>query len=465
MRIKQIVRIVRGRLLAGDAQRDVAPDRIITDSRAIKPGDFFVALSGPNFDGNDYAEEAIARGACGVIVTRYNGKPCTCGAAVIKVRDAVRALQDIAAYHRLKFRIPVVAVTGSNGKTSVKDMIAAVLSKKFCVLKSEGTKNNHIGVPQTILKLNNTHEVLVLELGTNHKGEIKTLGAIASPTIAVMTNIGPSHLEFLKDLDGVYNAKREILDTLYGKSPLVIVNGDDPYLSRIRPKHFKLITYGLNGGNNINAGNIIILKNKINFRVIIGSVKKLFGKEKKEFELNLLGVHNIYNALAAIAVGRASGVGYKPLYDALLKFTPTRLRLDLKEARGITIINDAYNSNPLSMKSAVGALANYPAVSRWVVSGDMMELGAKAASFHKMVGRQIADKRIDGLITLGRYSRYTSLEARAAGMRKDRVWHLHNHDEIVSVLRRMVKRGDAVLVKGSRGMRMETVAEKFCEKG
>jgi len=350
----------------------------------------------------------------------------------------------------MRFRVPVIGVTGSNGKTTVKDMIAGALSSKFNVLKNEGTKNNHIGVPLTLLKLNDSHDMCVVEMGTNHRGEIRLLAGIASPTVAVITNIGPSHLEFFGDLKGVFAAKREILETLRVGS-LVVINGDDEYLSTIKSRIFKIMRFGLNIINDFQASGVSADGASIRFTL----------NYRSPFTLNLIGAHNVYNALAAIAIAYNFDISYLATKKVLSEYSPAGMRLNARQVGDVTVIDDAYNSNPLSMKSAIKALTEYPAKGRWVVSADMLELGQREKEFHSMVGEAIARSGFNGLITFGNLSRHTSLRALECGMNKNRVWHCSDRAEIADILKKSMDKGDAVLVKGSRAMRMEEVIKKL----
>ncbi|MCX5686238.1 MAG: UDP-N-acetylmuramoyl-tripeptide--D-alanyl-D-alanine ligase [Candidatus Omnitrophica bacterium] len=451
MRIKEILKITGGKLLSGSPDTDIDLSKISTDSRTIKKGQIFIALKGPNFDGNEFVEDVFRKGAVGAIVSVLGSRFSVLGKTIISVEDTTKAMQDIAACHRRKFKIPVIAVTGTNGKTTVKEMMAAVLSKKFNVLKNAGTENNHIGVPQTLLKLKPSHDICILELGTNHKGEIRSLAGIARPTIAVITNIGPSHLEFLSDLEGVYEEKKEVLEFLDVKTGLAVINGDDKYLSKIKKEGIDILRYGFKTSNDFCARALKPAKNNIIFVV----------NNKMVYELNLCGTHNIYNALAAIALAGRFGISYKPAREALFDYVPVKMRLDINRLNGIDIINDSYNSNPLSMDSALEALKYYPAKAKWVVSADMLELGRHSVRFHKLIGERIAKADVSGLLTFGALSRHTSSQAMRSGMRRDRLWHCSSHDEIADILKKTARPGDAVLLKGSRGMKMENVLEKF----
>ncbi len=454
MRVEKIVEITRGRLLSGDPDIEIDPSRISTDSRSVKRAELFLALKGPNFDGSDFIEGAFKKGAIGAIVTTRPLFIKDSEKIMIVVKDTTRALEDIALYHRRNFKIPVIAVTGSNGKTTVKDMIWSLVSADYDVLKNEGTKNNHIGLPQTLLKLKRCHELCVLELGTNHRGEIRNLARVARPTVAVITNIGPSHLEFLGDLNGVYEAKKEIFEFLDRKKGLAVLNGDDEFLSKIKGKSFKIVRFGFGDSNDFRAEVVSIEKDNLKF-VVNG---------KWEFELNLLGVHNIYNALAAIAVASKFGVSYRSMKNILSQYRPPEMRLSLATINGVRVINDSYNSNPMSMNSALETIKYYPAKARWVVSGDMLELGEQSVHFHRMAGRAIAESGANGLVAFGKLSRHTVSQAIASGMSENRIWHCSTHDEVATILRRITKKGDVVLLKGSRGMKMEEVLGKFKTK-
>lgn len=450
MKVGNIVRITGGKLLSGDPEREVVPSMISSDSRTLKRGELFLGLSGENFRGEDFVAAALKKGAIGAIATRFPLQIKNSKRIAIEVKDGIEALQAIAIYHRSHFKIPVIAVTGSNGKTTVKEMIWKVLSAKYNILKNEGTKNNHIGVPQALLKLDESHKVCVLELGANHKGEIRVLSNVVRPTIAVITNIGPSHLEFFGSLGNVYKAKKEIVEFL-DKRGTVIVNGDDRLLSNMKPKTFKMIKFGF-GRSNAFRARIVSIQN--------GRTKFILN-DKEGFTLNVLGVHNVYNGLAAIAVARLFSISYNKIKDALFNYSPERMRLDPEDVRGIAIINDSYNSNPMSMRSALEVMKYYPARAKWIVAGDMMELGRESVNFHKMIGEAIARENFNGLLTLGKLSKHMIAQARACGMKKCALWHCSTHVEIADILKRVARRGDVILLKGSRGMRMEEVLKKL----
>lgn len=449
MKAAEILKATKGKLISGKASADIKLASISTDSRTIARGEFFLPLKGNNFNGEEFVGEAIRKGARGAFVTRLPGHKSE-DKIVIQVKDTTKALQRLARYHRMKFDIPVIGVTGSNGKTATKDMISRLLSAKFNVLKNEGTKNNHIGVPQTLLKLDKKHDICVLEMGANHKGEIRLLADIARPAIVIITNIGPSHLEFLKDLKGVFEAKKEIFEFL-GRGGLAIVNGDDEYLTGLKSRAFKIIKFGFDEGNDLKAAVFSANSSRMEFSL----------NDKTHFTLNLLGLHNIYNALAAIGIARHFKLGVEVIKKGLAGYRPAYMRLNISSIGGITIINDSYNSNPSSMKCALQAIKDLSANAKWIVSADMLELGKKENDLHRMVGESVARSGFKGLLTFGTLSRHTYNRALECGMDKERIWHCSTRDEVADTLRKVIRRGDAILVKGSRAMGMERVVEKL----
>lgn len=454
MKVEEIAKITKGKLLSGDPNADIDPSRISTDSRTVKRGEFFIALRGPNFDGSDFIEDAFSKGAIGVLAASYKRQIDNKKTIIIETKDTLKALQDIAQNHRQRFNIPIIGVTGSNGKTATKEMIWSILSTKYNVLRNEGTKNNHIGVPQTLLKLKRLHDICVLEMGMNHLGEIRLLSRIARPTIAVITNIGPSHLEFLSGLESILKAKKEILEEL-DRSGTLVINGDDELLARIKSDKFKILRFGFERANDFKADNVSIRNNRIEFLL----------NSKTKFELNLLGIHNVYNALASIAAASRFNIDYESMQKTLSSYKPSYMRLNIKNIEGLIVIDDSYNSNPLSMKCALDALKGYAADAKWVVSGDMLELGKDGEYFHKALGEEIARSGIKGLVTFGELSKATFAQAEICGMAREYLWHCKSHKEAADILKKVAKTGDAVLVKGSRAMKMEEVIKKLEDKG
>jgi len=427
-----------------------SPGSISIDTRTIKKGDTFLAIQGERFDGHCFVKEAFKKGAKLAIVSKIPQLPTAYKSRLICVKNTVKTLGDIARLRRLEFNTPVVAITGSNGKTTAKDLAAHVLGSGYNVLKNETSKNNLIGLPLTLCKLQKKHGVAVLEMGMNHFGEIRKLSEIAKPNIGVVTNIGPSHLEFLGTLRNVYKAKAELFECLT-KKDTVVLNADDSYLRNPKNVKAKKVYFGIEKKCFFQAKNLIHEKNRWTFSL---------GKEKG-FELTLLGKHNIYNALIAIAVARQFGIEFSTIKKRIKTFRPScPMRLQSKRVRGVEILDDSYNSNPLSMECAIDTLAGHVTRGkRIVVTGDMLELGKNAKSMHEEVGGLIARGPFDTLITMGRLSRFTRNRARDRGMQS--LYHAASHRGAASLLKKITRPGDIVLVKGSRGMQMEKVIEEF----
>jgi len=447
--INELLKAAKGRLMSG--KKNATVRGISIDSRTILPGYAFIAIKGNNFDGHDFIKEAIRKGA-GCIISEPRGRRHHApGATLIEVKDSVKALGNIARFHRKRFTLPVIAITGSNGKTTVKDMVAWVLSQRFKVLKNTGTKNNHIGLPQTLLNLNSSYDLAVLELGTSHFGEIGYLAEICLANIGIITNIGPSHLEYLKNLRGVFREKYSLIKYL-NKRGIAILNADDSLLKR------KLLTenecpvmfgFGIVNHGDFFATDIRVLKQKIEFLV----------NRKYKFTLRVLGYYNIYNALAAIAVGRLFGMEYKDIAARLVNFNLPQSRLGFIELKKIRFIDDSYNSNPLSLKQALEALHNFKVEGRKIlVMGDMLELGNRSELFHRQAGYQIA-RICDVFITVGRLSKFAARAARLGGFDSRNIFTCESTLEARDILFKKIspRPDDIVLVKGSRSMKMEEV--------
>jgi len=444
LNIGEILKATGGRLLSGNRRCRIPG--ISIDSRTIKKGELFLAIKGRRFDGHYFIRDVFKKGACGAVVGNNLQEPSLVKEGrIIKVKDSLKALGDIAAYHRKRFDIPVIGITGSNGKTTVKEMVWHILSAKENVLKNRGTRNNLVGLSLTLLGLRKDHSAAVLEMGANHLGEIERLTEILKPTIGLINNIGPSHLEFLKDESGVLKVKSEMVHGLR-KKDLLFLNGDDPMLERVEPR-CKKIRFGLKKHNDFRATDIKS-NGRISFKV--NSISPL--------AINLPGMHNLYNALAAVAVTSYIGIDIFAVRDRLLDFRLPDMRMELKKVKGIEFINDAYNSNPLSLKCAIQTLSDFKRDGKKIlVSGDMLELGPKGRFFHSLIGRAVAESSVDTLITVGRLSRYTAEAAGSAGMKKENLWPCSDAEEATTILRRIAKPGDTVLIKGSRAMAMEEI--------
>ena len=447
--VKDALISTKGRLLSGN-QSDILMG-ISTDTRRIKGGELFLAIKGQRFDGHNFLLDAVSRGAGGVLVQDgciVNAKFKLPDASFISVPDSIKALGDIAHFHRSRFKIPVIGITGSNGKTTTKEMTAAILNRKLNVLKNFGTENNHIGVPLTLMRLKPEHKIAVLELGTNHLGEVRRLSEIARPSVALITNIGPSHLEHLKDIDTVLKAKTEILEFL-DKDARVIVNADDEHLKKIKTK-LKLVKFGLDKKADFAADKVNVEPDGISFR--------LNGKWK--IEMSVAGRHSVYNALAAIAASWDFGLSIEEIIEALREFKGPSMRMEVKRFGDIKIINDTYNSNPLSMGQAIEALKDMTTKGRKIlVAGDMLELGNLSGRFHHLVGRQAAESGIDLIVAVGKLAEHVARGAKEAGMSQKKIKMFNLTKDARETMTNLVKKGDIVLVKGSRAMKMEEIVQ------
>lgn len=442
----EVLQASAGELLQG--RPDIRIRRISTDTRDIRKGDLFVAIKGEHFDAHNFLGQAVAGGAVALLIS---DRTCfvPAGVAVVVVKDTVQAYGDLAGAYRKKFsRIRVCAVTGSAGKTTTKEMIAAVLGTRFRVLFNKGTENNHIGVPATLLKMKSSHQAAVIETGTNHHGEIDRLAAIVGPDVAVFTNVGPSHLEGLGSPDGVFQEK-SALAAHVRDGGLLVVNNDDIRLSRL-PGMFpslRAVKFSVEGASDIRATGIEISRKGLTFCV---------GKESFRLKDPVPG--NLYNALAAIACARELRIPFSEIRRGLLRFRAPAGRQCFHRAGRVTVIDDAYNANPVSFRNAVCTLQMLRPARSILVAADMLELGSGAQDLHRQVGEFAADRKIDILLTCGNLARHIAQGA-AQGAGQTRVVSCSDQQEVLSFLRDNVRPGDAVLVKGSRGMRMENVVK------
>ena len=432
---------------------------ISIDSRTIKKGELFVAIKGARFDGHDFVPEVIKNGAWGALVdrseleTKYSS---LCGLRnILPVEDTIFALQELSQMHRKKFAIPVIGITGSNGKTTTKEMLASILKQKGSVLKNEGNLNNHIGVPLTLLKIDARHTSAVVEMGMSALGEIDTLARLVSPDVGVITNIGPAHLEFLGTTDLVAQAKAELLGNLKTDG-IAVLNADDRYFTVLRNKYEgRVLSFGIENKADVSASRIQQGKDFTDMTIEAADVRV-------DVRLPAVGKHNVYNALAAAAAATAVGVPLDAVKHGLEDFSPVAMRSELKQVKGRTVLADCYNANPGSVKAALETLISLRAGRKAVaVLGDMLELGDSAADAHREVGRLAAHLGVDVLITMGPLATYINEGALEAGMPKDRVIAAGSHAEAAARLREQSKNGDAVLIKGSRGMKMEKIMEEF----
>jgi len=449
IQLKDVILATGGTLLQG--MPSVSIDKVSTDSRDVKSGDLFVALKGERFDGHDFIEEAVKKGAQALIThVIKDNLPGEIG--VVLVKDTLKALQDIAAFYRRLFNIPVTAVTGSTGKTTTKDMIHTLLAANFNVLKSEGNLNNQIGLPLTLFKLNKSHQMTVVEMGMSGFNEISRLAAIAEPSLGVITNIGLSHIENLGSRENILKAKLELFER-FDKRCTAILNADDDLLWGIRNKlSFPVIYYGTKSGIDLCADSIESLNGK-------GISYTLHSEgEKRRIRLNVPGRHNVYNSMAAVAVARYFGVEFEQIVNAFQNLKTHKMRLEITVLNGgITVIDDAYNASPDSNVSALSVLKDLPGKRKIAILGDMLELGKYSEYAHRFVGKAVLNNGIDVLITRGDLSHIIADQALSMGMSDDRIFSLDSNADVVNMLETFVESGDTILVKGSRGMKMEEI--------
>ena len=514
MQVQDFLKLIDGKIITGSGETVV--NDFYKDSRLVRKNGTYIAIIGEKFDGNDFVEKAIDAGASVCIISKENAnvveKAKKNNTTLILVADTLKALQGIAKYKRSLFNIPVVAVTGSVGKTSTKDMIASVLSSKYNTLKTKGNMNNNIGMPMTILELNDEN-AMVVEMGMNHFGEIELLTDIAKPTIAVITNIGTAHIGNLGSRENILKAKLEILDGM--KKKILVINNDNDllhkfYLENKDNPEIEIHTYGIENksevmGYNIRLGedsswfdckiendlenkssvnNISIrrnhtiendLKNKSSANNDLIRENHTIDNElenrssvnndlKNEFsvEVPVGGLHFIYNSLCAITVANLLNLNQSEIKCGIKNFVPTKNRMDITKLRnGVTIINDSYNASFDSMQMLLNYLSNFTAKRRIAVLGDMLELGDYSKELHEKVGKEVAKNNVDILIVSGENSKYIAEQAIKDGMNKENVYYFDNGDKIYNFIEKIWREGDCILFKASNGMRFFEIADKL----
>ena len=427
---------------------------VCTDSRQAKPGDLFFAIKGEKFDGHDFLNEVGAKGAAAVVVPEKGKIPAQLpDCAVLVVKDTRAALGQLAAAYRKEFDLPVVCVGGSNGKTTVKDLIASALRQTLATLWSEASFNNDIGVPLTLLRLEKSHQAAVLEAGTNHPGELAPLVKMIRPKYGVITNIGREHLEFFGDVAGVAQEEGWLAELLPVEGRL-FVNGDNEWTEEVvRRARAKVVRVGLGDRNDWRARKIRPDKNGVTLRVDAPK-----NEWSGEYRINLLGRHQATNALLAMAVSEELGLGRPAVRDGLAECKPPRMRLQFWEAGGVRVLDDAYNANADSTLAALETLRDLPLQGRRVaVLGDMAELGAHSEAAHAEVGRRAAELGIGQLFAVGKMAGVTATAAREAGL--TRVIEFADVEAAVKAVKSFLKAGDVVLLKASRASRLERIAE------
>jgi len=453
--VREIIETTKAELIHGNL--DYICKNFSKDSRKIEKGDTYIGIQGENFNGNLFWEDALKSGAdCAIVsgiefneqdLKKYTNK------TIIKVEDTLQTLYDMAKLKRNFYNVPVVAITGSVGKTSTKDIIANVVSQKYKTLKTIGNNNNNIGLPFTILKLKD-HEALVIEMGMNHLGEISLLTSIAKPTLAVITNIGTSHIGNLGSRENILKAKLEILEGM--EIPRIIINNDNDLLhkwSEDNKQQLEIHTFGIQNKSELNAQNIELHEEDSNFTAVT-SLQEL------NIQVPVGGEHFVYNALCATAVGRSLNIPDEQIQKGIAQFELTKKRMDIRKLEnGAVLINDAYNASYESMKASLEFLKNYTGARKIAVLGDMFELGEFSEELHRKVGKEVAERDIDILICAGEASKFIMGEAEKNSQIE--TYYFNSNEQIVEKLCQELRNGDIVLVKASNGMKFFEICQKL----
>jgi UDP-N-acetylmuramoyl-tripeptide--D-alanyl-D-alanine ligase len=424
---------------------------VSTDSREIRPNEIFFALRGDLYDGHDFVSDVFRKNAAAVVVEkewwRQHGSKFE-HQNMFVVDNTITALQEAAHFYRNKFELPMLAITGSNGKTTTKEMVAAVLSELGHICKTEGNLNNHIGVPLSLFKLDKRHRASVFELATNHFGELARLCEIADPQYGLITNIGRGHLEFFGDLAGVAKAKMELFEYI-SPDGTAFLNIDDPWIVKLAPKFKKYVTYGFKDEAKV-------------FGQFIGNDdmgQPSFKVQGVTIKVNLIGQHNLYNALAGVAVGLEFGISLNKIKAALENVKLPSKRMEVLRRKDIVVLNDSYNANPDSTKAALEVLSQMSTTGKRIfVFGDMLELGKAADAEHAKIGRSLKDSKVDVFLAYGPHSE-TAVHQAIKSAKKVTAQHFADKNKLISVLKGFIAAGDIVLVKGSRGMKMEEIID------
>lgn len=460
--VEDVIKLCNGILICGNVDTPLID--FCKDTREIKLGDVYVGVKGETHDGNIYYEEALEKGASvcilqGItiqqeIIEKYKNR------AIVMVEDTIIALQKLATYKRSMYDIPVVAITGSVGKTSTKDIVASVMAKQFNVLKTEGNYNSQLGLALTVLRLKN-HNAMVVEMGMNHLGEISRLSKIARPTVAIITNVGTAHIGLLGSRENILKAKLEILDGLQ-EGGKIIINNDNDLLYDWNSEfgnQYDVITYGMENKSEVMAHNVVLSERGSTYTVEI---------EKNTYSVSIEvgGNHFVLNSLCAIAVGNSLAIPMNKILEGIANFELTKRRMQIEKLKnGVTIINDCYNANYDSMKAAIEYLGKLPSKKKVAVLGDMLELGEYSEDLHRKVGKEVAINHIDRLITVGTESKYIADEAQKNGMLQTNIDTFDKNEEAQKKIKEIVKNGNVnILIKASNGMKFQQIFEELIGK-
>lgn len=445
LRVSEIAKVC-----GGEFNIDTEITSVAIDTRKIEKGCLFICIKGERFDAHRFIDEAFEKGAAAVMISEdvKIDKP------YIKVDDTAKQMLSLAGYYRSKFDIPIVALTGSVGKTTTKEFTHLVVNSKYKAIKTLGNLNNEIGLPQMLFMLDSSTEAAVIEMGMNHFGEIHRLSTATQPTVGIITNIGVSHIENLGSREGILEAKLEILDGLKKGAPLLL-NGDNDLLSTVKNDDYKIYFYAVDNDADFKAVDIKENSNTTSFTV------QYFGKEQK-ITIPAIGKHNVYNALAAFAVGILLDIDAETAADALKNYEPSGMRQKVVEINGITSIEDCYNASPDSMKAGITTLAGIQACKKIAVLSDMLELGEYSEQAHYDVGTMAAENKIDYLLCVGSDAKYIVDGARDNGLLN--AYLFDSKQSLTDKLFEIAEKGDAVLFKASRGMKLEEVISEIYKR-
>ena len=455
--VKDILNHIDGKLIIGN--EDLECKNFSRDTRKLKKGDIYIGIKGETFDGSKFWKQALENGASCVIVENVDftdkDKKEFEGKSIIKVENTLDALYNIARYKRSLYNIPVIAITGSVGKTSTKDIVANVVNQKYRTLKTIGNNNNNIGLPFTILRMQE-EEAMVLEMGMNHFGEISLLTSIAKPTICIITNIGTSHIGNLGSRENILEAKLEILEGNHSQT--VIINNDNDLLHKWYEENknkMDIKTYGIKEKSDLNANHIVLNELSSEFTC------NLDGKDEKII-VPVGGEHFILNSLCAVMVGKVLKINSEKIIKGIEEFELTKKRMDITELEnGVKIINDAYNASLESMSASLKVLSEFKQNRKIAVLGDMLELGEYSQKLHEKVGEEVYQNKIDMLMCSGKNAKYIVKRAKELGMSEENIYYFETKEEIINKLKEISKKGDIILLKASNGMKFFDIAEKI----
>ena len=450
--ISKLEKAVNGKIIHKGKHNTVSG--VVIDSRLVKEGDVFFALDGTALDGHDFVKKADEKGAACCIVKRFT-EQTEC--FQIQVEDTLKALYDMALSYKNEFDIPFVALTGSAGKTSTKDMVAGVLSKKYNTMKTIGNYNSTTGVPLTLFNLKKENEIAVIEMGMNHKGEIEKISSLVKPDYAMITNVGVTHIENLGSKENIFKAKTEITKGLK-KGATLVVNGDNEFFRDYKNDDFKVVKIGIENGD-FKAYDLKFDRKGVSFKVS-------WQGEEYSFNVNIPANYSVYNGLFAIYTGFHFGLDYEQIKQGILEFVPSNNRMRIEKLKDFTIIDDTYNSNPDALKEALSLLSNISGNNRKVaVLGDMFELGKESEREHYGCGRFLKEKNIDLLLALGKDSLHIVRGAVESGFDEERAVYFKSKEELIKNIKSYLSKGDYILFKASRGMAFEDIVKAVKDGG